>query len=240
MRVLGLSLLFLLGYLVGLLIAPFIFLKAVFQGKRVFHPSGSSCRAEVTALDTVVGPRLDGAARVRYSGATANENSPTPTIVGMSIKFGTDQDLPIASFESFWTAKQGTKNTDITDYMKNQYASVAPWRCKGLGVVWFRAIPHPDATAAAKSGTRTERLEADIAAGRASFTLEARRRPFPDGELIAKLAEIRLVERFPDDDRNHRMSMFRTGRGLAPTGFRNGVRAIVYPTSQLGRRLRGG
>jgi hypothetical protein len=240
MRVLGLALLFLLGALVGLVLAPFIFLKTFIQGKRAFHPSGSTCRAEVTALDTVVGPRLDGAARVRYSGATANENSPTRTIVGMSIKFGTDQDLPIASFESFFKAKDGTAKTDIDDYMKNQYASVTPWRCKGLGVVWFRAIPHPDAVAAAKSGTRTERLEADIAAGRASFTLEARRRPFPDGELIAKLAEIKLVERFTDDDRNHRMSMFRTGRGLVPTGFRNGIRAIVYPTSQLGRRLRGG
>ena len=34
--------------------------------------------------------------------------------------------------------------------------------------------------------------------------------------------------------------MFRTGRGLTPTGFRNGVRAIVYPVSQFARGLRGG
>lgn len=240
MRAIGLGLLFVLGYLVGLVIAPFIFLSTLFKARRAFHPSGTTCRAEVTALDTVVGPRLDGAARVRYSGATANENSPSPNILGMSIKFGTDQDLPIATFESFFKAGDGRKNTDIADYLKNQYASVSPWRVRGLGIVWFRAIPNQAAKDAAKSGTRVERLAADIAAGRASFTLEARRRPFPDGELIAKLAEITLVEKLPEDDRMHRMSMFRTGRGLVPTGFRNGIRAIVYPTSQLGRRLRGG
>jgi hypothetical protein len=240
MRALGLALLFLLGMLIALVIAPFIFLYSLYRGKRAFHPSGTTCRAEITALDTVVGPRLDGAARLRLSGATADENSPSKNILGMSIKLGTDQDLLIASFESFWKAKEGTRNTDITDYLQNEYASVSPWRVRGLGIVWFRAIPHPDARSAAKTGTRVERLEADIAAGRASFSLEARKRPFPDGALIAKLAEIKIVERLPEDDRRHRMSMFRTGRGLVPTGFRNGIRSIVYPTSQLARRLRGG
>jgi hypothetical protein len=34
--------------------------------------------------------------------------------------------------------------------------------------------------------------------------------------------------------------MFRQGRAIRPVGFRNGVRATVYPISQLARRLRGG
>jgi hypothetical protein len=34
--------------------------------------------------------------------------------------------------------------------------------------------------------------------------------------------------------------MLRTARGLVPTGFRNGIRLVAYPVSQLARRLRGG
>jgi hypothetical protein len=240
MRAIGLGLLFVLGALVAaVFVAIPVFVFSLVRRKRAFHPTGTVCRAELTALDGVVGPRLAGPARVRLSGAFKDENAPDPDILGMAMKLGGDQDLPIATFESFAKGKEGMRSTDITDYLGNQYASVTPWRARGLGVVWFRAIPAQDATAA-KTGTRVERLDADIAAGRARFTLEARRAPGPGGAVIAPLAEIRLVERLPDDDRTYRMSMFRSGRGLVPTGFRNGFRAITYPVGQLARRLRGG
>jgi hypothetical protein len=54
------------------------------------------------------------------------------------------------------------------------------------------------------------------------------------------IAELRLVERMPIDDRLLRASMFRQGRGVRPLGLRNGIRATVYPISQTARRLRGG
>jgi hypothetical protein len=56
----------------------------------------------------------------------------------------------------------------------------------------------------------------------------------------AKLATLRLTQVLREDDPAFRISMFRTAGGLAPTGFRNGVRAVVYPVSQLARHLRGG
>jgi hypothetical protein len=239
MRAFGLRLLFLAGVLVALVVSIYIFFRALFRGARAFHPHGSVCRAEVVALDDVVGPRLAGETHVRMASSTAEENSPDPSIIGMGIKFGTDQDLACGTFESFLHAGDATKTTNVADYLANQYASVAPWRVKGLGIVWFRVVPDP-AAAVPKTGSRTERLDADIAAGRAKLVLEARERPNPDGAVRARLAELRLVERLPADDPKFHISMFRTGRGIVPTGFRNGVRAIVYPVSQFARGLRGG
>ncbi len=238
MRTIGLALLFFLGALTGVVVGFFVFWISLFRGVRAFHPRGSTCRAEVTALDDVVGPRLAGAARVRLSPVSGTEDDTGKAVIGLAMKLGDGQDLPIATFEAFLSVKKDREKIDPTDYLHNEYASVTPWRVRGLGIVWFRVIPVPDA--APKSGTRRERLEADIAAGRAKLTLEARTAPGPHGPLRAKLAELRLVERLPDDERAFRMSMFRRGCGLAPTGFRNGIRAIVYPMSQLGRRLRGG
>jgi hypothetical protein len=240
MRSIGLSLLFAIGALIALVFLTIpIFLRSLFRAARSFHPRGTVCRAEVTALDNVVGPRLDGPARVRLSSATADENSPSPSIIGMAIKLGTDQDMAVATFESFSKASEATKNTNVTDYLGNQYASVAPWRVRGLGVIWFRAIPDPAANTP-KTGTRVERLDADIAAGRAKFVIEAREAPGPDGAVRSRLVELRLVERLAEDDPKFQVSMFRTGRGVVPTGFRNGVRSIVYPVSQFARGLRGG
>jgi hypothetical protein len=240
MRSIGLGLRFALGALLALVFAAIpIFLRSLIRGARSFHPRGTVCRAELTALDDVVGPRLAGSARVRLSSATADENSPSPSILGMAIKLGTDQDLAVATFESFTKASEGTKHTNVADYLGNQFASVAPWRARGLGVIWLRAIPDP-AASAAKTGTRVERLDADIAAGRAKFVLEAREAPGPDGAVRSRVAELRLIERLTDDDPKFQVSMFRTGRGVVPTGFRNGVRAIVYPVSQFARGLRGG
>jgi len=239
LRTIGLRLMFLVGALLALVAAIPIFLRSLFRGARAFHPRGSMCTAEVTALDDVVGPRLAGAARVRFASSTADENSPTQSIIGMSIKFGADQDLAVATFESFIKVRDGDANTDVTDYLANQYASVAPWRVRGLGVMWFRMIPDP-AARVPKTGLRTERLEADIAAGRAKFVLEAREAPGPDGAVKSRLVEIALTARLPDDDPEHHISMFRTGRGVVPTGFRNGVRSVLYPVSQLARGLRGG
>jgi hypothetical protein len=153
----------------------------------------------------------------------------------MAIEIGGDQDLPLATFESFLHASEATRATNVADYLANQYASVTPWRVDGA-IVWFRALPalQPETT-----GTRVERLDAAIAAGRATFTLETRAAPGPDAPLRARIAELRLTARHPADDAAFRISMLRTARGLVPTGFRNGVRLVAYPVSQLARRLRG-
>ncbi len=238
LRTIGLALLFVAGILVALIVSIYIFFRSLHRKGRAFHKWGSVCRAEITALDER-GTRFAGVARVRFSTSTAEENSPDPSIIGMAIKIEDQQDIVVATFESFMKVDEATKNTDVADYMKNEYGSVAPWRVPGLGPIWFRAIPNPDSTAAIKTGTRTERLDADIAANRASFVIEVRERPFADGKVLARVAELRLLERAPDDDSTFHISMFHTGRGIKPTGFRNGLRAVVYPVSQFARGLRG-
>ena len=236
MRVAGLRLLFLVGMLAGCALAILIFFRSLFRGARSFHPQGTICSAEVTALDDVVGPRLAGAAQVRLSGSSEHENSPNQTILGMGIKFA-HQDLPLATFESFAHAGDATKATNVTDYLANQFASVSPWNVRGLGVMWLRAMPEPSVDT---TGVRTARLAAEIAANRAKFVLEARTAPNADGPLHSRLVEIRLTEVLATDDPHFKITMFHTGGGLVPTGFRNGVRSIVYPVSQLARHLRGG
>ena len=239
MRALFLRLLFVIGMLVAFVFLTIpIFLRSFFRKARAFHPSGTVCTAKITPIDDA-GKPLAGTARVRFASATADENSPEPSIIGMSIKIGDDQDLALATFESFTKAGDATKASNVADYLvANQYASVAPWLVRGLGVTWLRALPDP-AASTDKTGTRVERLRADIDAKRASLVLEARAAPGPDAEVHAKLATIVLTGIEPQDDPNHHISMFRHGRGVTATGFRNGVRSIVYPVSQFARGLRG-
>ena len=227
--------LYVLGALVGLVAGIVVFFISLKRAARAFHASGSVCKAELTALDDTVGKRLAGAVRVRLSGASEPENSPKQSILGMALEIGGDQDLPLATFESFRKASEATANTNVADYLANQYSSVTPWRVGG-DTVWFRAIP---ADQPAASGTRVERLDAAIAAGRATFTLELRDGPGPDSAVRARIGELRLTERLPADDAGFKISMLRTARGLVPTGFRNGIRVVAYPASQLARRLRG-
>jgi hypothetical protein len=101
-----------------------------------------------------------------------------------------------------------------------------------LGPVILRLVPPPPSPAGG-GGDRLARLDADLAADRARFTLAA-------GATELVIAELRLVERLAIDDRALRASMFRQGRGVRPLGLRNGIRATVYPMSQTARRLRGG
>lgn len=235
-RAIGLGVLFGVGMIFGVVLAPVIFLISFARGGRAFHPRGTTCRASVVALDPDVGTRLAGEARVRLSGASGDENSDVKTVLGMAIKLANGQDLPLATFEAFTKLGAATKNTNIADYLANEYASVTPWRVRGLGIVWLRAIPTVHEAA---SGSRVDRLDAAIAAGHAKLVLEARDAAGPNATVKCRLAELSLVERIAED-RSFTISMFHTAAGFVPTGVRNGIRVVVYPTSQLARRLRGG
>jgi len=248
MHLLGLGFLFALGAVIALLLAIPIFLYSLARGRRAFHADGIVCRAEVIAKDADLGPRLAGPAIVRLSGAFNDEGRSGTDVLGMSLRFRRatdpyareedlaigDQDCLFGTFESFRTAKRDRANTDVSDYLGNQYSSVAVWRLDQLGAGKLRAIPIGPAPV---GPTRVARLDAAIAAGRAAFALEARD---TDEHPLRIVAELRLIERLPLRGRFMRISMFRNGRGLVPTGFRNGIRAVVYPVSQLARRIRGG
>jgi hypothetical protein len=178
---------------------------------------------------------------VRLSGAFESQTS-SSDVLGLDIRMQRtpssdardgDQDLLLGSFESFRTARRDRARTNTGDYVANRYSTVTPWWVHDEGPVTLRLVPPPEQPAA-RGTDRLSRLDADLAADRARFGLSV------DGAHERVIAELRLVERMPIDDRLLRASLFRQGRGVRPLGLRNGIRATVYPISQTARRLRGG
>jgi hypothetical protein len=249
MRVLaaiGLMILFAIGAVLGLVIGVMVFPVSLYRGARAVHASGVVCRAELVA-HTPAGRHLAGPALVRLSGAFADQVTTSSDVLGLDIRMQRtastdarhgDQDLLLGSFESFATAGRDRANTNTGDYLANDYSTVTPWWVEGHGPVILRLVPWAgSASAPASSGgaDRLARLDAALAGDRARFELA-----IGTGDTRVALAELRLVERIAIDDRGLRASMFRQGRGLRPLGLRNGIRATVYPMSQIARRLRGG
>jgi hypothetical protein len=237
----GLTILFAIGAVLGLVIAIVIVPISLVRGRRAVHFDGVVCRAEITARDPV-GQRLVGPALVRLSGALQAQTA-TSDILGLDIRMQRtassdardgDQDLLLGSFESFHTATRDRANTNTGDYLANRYSTVTPWWVPDHGPVILRLAP-VQPLEVERGADRLARLDADIAKDQARLTLAV-----DTGGRTLPIAELRLVERVAIDDRTLRTSMFRQGRGLRPLGLRNGIRATVYPLSQLARGLRGG
>ncbi len=250
MNTIGLAFLGALGRVFGIVLAPLIFGTSLVRRARAVHAEGLLCRADVVGVPGTIGERLTGPALARLSGALGAEGAPAQDILGLALRFRRaadgddpsrgDQDLLIATFNSFRTAQADKAATDVTDYlsMANTYNTVAPWRIRGIGIAQLSArLANPGTPPDPGRGvSRKERLEIDIAQGNATLTLAA----CVDGGAAVTVAEIRLIALLPDAGRTLRESLRRTGRGLVATGFRNGIRRVVYPVSQLARRLVGG
>jgi hypothetical protein len=237
---LGLTVLFVLGAVLGLVLGVVvIFWVSLVRGARAVHAEGVVCTAELIARDGVVGPVLAGPALARLSGAFEDQATTGTDVLGLELRLQRaasedprdgDQDVVFGTFESFRTAARDRAATDAGDYLANRYSSVTPWWTPSLGPVTLRLAP-PPAGARDRGGDRLARLDADLAADRARLVLTAG---------ATEVAELRLIARLDRDATALRVSMFRCGRGLRPLGLRNGVRATVYPISQLARRIRGG
>ncbi len=242
MKTVGLTILFIFGMAVGLVLAPVIFLWALLKGARPIHFDGAVCRAQLTAIDPVAGRRLEGPCLARLSGGLGKENSTGKDVLGFSVRCQKeasddltvgDQDLVFGTFKSFLSLPGTIGSVKVADYLANEYSSVTPWRVADFGTVTLRA--RPPRTEPRDGDNRLARLDADLADGTATFTIEGRR-----GDAWAALATLTLVQRLPANGNALRISMLNTGRRYVPTGARNGIRAIVYPVSQLARRLRSG
>jgi hypothetical protein len=230
--------LYLIGALLGIVIGLLFFLISLVRGSRALHADGVICRAELIAKDDVVGPRLAGPALVRFSGALHADGSPEQDILGLAIRMQReasrdvrtgDQDLLLASFESFGALGQAKASTNVRDYLANTYSTVTRWLVPGIGSAVLHCRPAGPRTES--TSHRTAHLDADIAADRARMVLSVDQ---------IDVAEIRIIERLPDDLRTLRTSMARHGRGVRAVGLRNGIRVTVYPLSQLARALRRG
>lgn len=260
LQAVGLGALFAVGAVLGVVIGALVFVVSLVRGARAVHAEGVVCRAELVAL-APAGEPLAGPALVRLSGAFARPGLPPARseaewpsgpiegqataerdVLGLAIRLqraastdarSGDQDLLLATFESFATARRDLARTDVTDYLGNGYSTVTPWWLPGRGAVTLRLVA-PAPAAVDRATSRVARLDADLASGRArlNLTIDA-------GGAPTAIAELRLIERLTSDASELRASMFRHGRGLRPVGMRNGIRATVYPLSQAGRRLRG-
>jgi hypothetical protein len=242
LQVIGLVALFLIGAVIGVAIGVVIFAVSLYRGARAVHAEGVVCRAEIVAGEAS-GARLAGPALVRLSGAFEGQTTAGSDVLGLAIRLQRaatrdpsdgDQDLLLATFESFRTAGRDRARTQIGDYLANGYSTVAPWWLPGNGPVILRLVPPPPGSAE-RGANRLARLDADLASGRARFSLAVDAAP----HAPRVIAELRLVERLSIEDHRLRASMFRHGRGVRPIGLRNGIRATVYPMSQAARRLRG-
>lgn len=260
--------LFLLGALVGLTFAIVIFLYAFLRGGRAFHKDGIIVRAELTARDERLGPRLAGPAWVRLSGAFTDQTNRDSDVLGLLVRMRRpsaeaskdpsdgDQDVLFGTFESFATAARDRASTIAIDYLANRYSTVTPYFDRDVGASILRLAPDASTSDAARRrgsvsdrrsspGTasgldaapapanRRQALDDAIAEDCARFVLTQER-----GDSSTQIAELRLIETTDLPGSRLRGSMFRAGRGLRPVGFRNGIRAVLYPVSQLGRGLR--
>lgn len=187
------------------------------------------------------------ALRTRHPGATVSDD---PTVG--------DQDVLFGTFESFHTVVRDRKATNAADYLSNRYSSVTPWWVRGIGPSILRLIPDSSTASGPAAGVsdrrsapviasgddaidaatgepknRLQRLDEALRSDRARLILILEK-----GKSSTEIAELHLTERTELAGHRLRTSMFRAGRGIRAVGFRNGIRATLYPLSQLARRVR--
>ncbi len=230
------------GRIAGWVMAPFTGAMSLARHARMFHPRGVVYEARVlpSAVDVGWGrlaERLSGDAIVRLSGAWWKRRE-WRDVLGCAIRFGGeggDQDLLLATIRHPWTTPFAPLTTDPHDFLANDYYAVSPLEREDAGLIDLRLRPSGRSEL---GGTREERLARAVEAHRASFLLEARRhRRFLDlrHHEAHPICVIELTERAEVDQERLRFDPFRSGRGLAPSGFVHALRIGTYRASQEAR-----
>lgn len=233
-----------LGRLVGLMLAPITGIGALLRQARFFHPEGVVYRAMVRPLPLPppygdVAKRLTGQALVRLSTAWWRHGHEWLDVLGCAIRFRggereitpepevSDQDLLFATVRWPWTTLAAPLMTHQHDFLGNNYHGVSPFDVTGLGPAKWRLISPVIAT---EGRDRGERLDRAVSEGRARFTLQVRR--LRAGAEWVDVADLWLRERVDIDQSALHFSPFRSGRGIRPRGFVQGLRAPTYAASQ--------
>jgi hypothetical protein len=226
------------GLIAGGALAPFTALGSYARHSRVFHPSGMCLQGTARAVAGrgplhEAGARLDGPVLVRFSGAWWKQRE-WPDVLGCALRFGSDQDLLLATIRTPLTTLLAPLSTKVHDYLDNAYFGVSPFRVAGLGRVKLRLV------AAARSAredprgrTREQRLMHMLQRGPVRLTLEARAHRL--GTHYHPIAEVVLVEPADIDQQRLRFDPFATGRGLVPVGFVHALRVAAYAASRRAR-----
>ena len=230
------------GLAAGYALAPITALVSWLRRARMFHPDGAVYRATVTVAESappdlqIVGRRLAGVALVRLSGAWWRAPREWPDVLGMAVRWGPPdpQDLLLATIRFPWTTPFAPLATDVRSFLWNHYHAVSPFVVPPVGRVKLR-MKSPRIRNG-RGGPRIAHLARELEAGRATWTMEARRLAPPfflrRWEPVARLT---LQRRETIDQAALRFSPFFTARGLRPFGFVHGLRAATYAASQRAR-----
>ena len=235
------------GLAVGFVLAPITGLVSWLRHARMFHPDGTVYRARVEVAASappdlrLVGHRLAGVALVRFSSAWWRAPREWPDVLGMAVRWSPPdtQDLLLATIRFPLTTPFAPLTTDVRSFLRNHYHAVSPFVVTPVGRVKLRMRSPRSRNAGGVP--RTAHLAREVEAGRAIWTMEARRleRPFfrRRWEPVARLTLERPVT---IDQAALRFSPFNSGRGLRPVGFVHGLRAATYAASQAARPATGG
>lgn len=241
-----------IGRAIGWSLAPLAAGGSLIRRARVFHPDGVVYYAEVCPLATEgaleeLSQRLAGTAIVRLSaGASRWRGVERPDVLGVAVRFKgsnersatprrRDQDLLFESTPSLWRLPFAPLTTNTHDFLANTYYAILPFVVEGLGKVKWRLC---SAGVSTTGKDRLERLEQAVSLGLAVLQLEVR--PAKRGGAWAPVATIELRERAEIDQDKLEFSPARSGLGICPVGLLQSIRSVVYPASQLGRRLARG
>jgi hypothetical protein len=250
----------LLGMLVGLLLAPVVALRGRKRRRHFFHAEGTSVEAEVVAPPPAGLPErlrpfaqaISGRARARFSWAVGGARKAAPpgagrkgSILGLGLQLGSaqwPQHLHLATFD--WRSRKMTGNPDDFLDQNNVYSTVISLRLRRFGDVYLRVRPLGSGSSA---GTAADRLEQITHTPGPHLGLElASKQEREIWFLVGQIHLRRLTvvpglapgEIYADPTLSPRSSPFDAGAGLRTLGFLAGVRRILYPVSQRGRRQR--
>lgn len=240
-----------IGRGVGIFLAPAAAMGSFVRGARLFHADGVVYRAEVRAVAKggarrALAQRLVGPALVRLSNGMHRRRAgeDPPDVLGVALRLhpgsgeepeaGSDaQDLLLDSFRHLWQVLVAARTTDPRDFLANTYYATVPFHAPYAGDVELRLVPVQESP---EGEDRFDRLARAVKAGTAVLRLETRLRE--RDALWEPVADVVLCEAAGVDQEALRFNPFRTGLGLVPFGFVQGLRWAVYPASQLGRALR--
>jgi hypothetical protein len=235
-----------LGEAIGQLWAPAVAAITKSRRARMFHPSGHTFVGRVEAVDgplSALGRDLEGDVLARLSSALWRGGWEHFDVLGLALRFRRtggprfderahpgDQDLLTATIRSPLTMLGAPFVTDASDFVGNTYWAVSPFEHE-VGRVELRVVPiDPPAD---HSGTRTERLRTAVEAGRAAWSLQARRTLTLRWYTVAR---IQLTE--PIDLDQARLAFDPCRGALRPVGLVHAIRRAVYTAGQAARPIR--
>lgn len=235
-----------IGELIGQWWAPGVAAISRARRARMFHPEGLTFAGHCTPVAgtpfEAIGRALAGRVLARCSPALWRNGPELFDVLGIALRFRRgggpvldespavgDQDLLFATIRSPLTMVFAPFATNARDVAGNRYWAVSPFAAHQLGRFELRLTPiDPPKT----KGSRTARLLAAVAAGRAAWWLEARRTLTLRWHRVARIT---LDHPISIDQAALRFDPFRSGGGLVPVGLVHAIRRATYAASQAAR-----